>query len=130
MKGIIKKNATTLTQELNWLSKVIDTSIKLFFGEKTEFESIYDVQPPDITHDESFYAEVIKRDQITIPERIVLLLSIAPHVKPEMLDVFLIKNKTLDKYFTEFGSCLSIQSTLIPWNSNKGPFHSLSRRAR
>ncbi|GAA3958620.1 hypothetical protein GCM10022246_10200 [Pedobacter ginsengiterrae] len=103
MKGIIKKNATTLTQELNWLSKVIDTSIKLFFGEKIEFESIYDVQPPDITHDESFYAEVIKRDQITIPERIVLLLSIAPHVKPEMLDVFLIKNKTLDKYFTEFG---------------------------
>ncbi|GGI28719.1 hypothetical protein [Pedobacter mendelii] len=103
MKGIIKKNAHALTRELDWLSKVIDTSIKLYFEQEAPYQSIYDIPPPDITKDESFYAEVIKRDQTSIAERIVLLLSLAPHIRPQMLDVFLIKNKNLDKNFTEFG---------------------------
>lgn len=109
MKGIIKKNAIALTQELDWLSKVIDTSIKLHFGQETDFKSIYDIQPPDVTFDESFYAEIIKRDQTSIAERIVLLLSIAPHVRPEMLDVFLTKNTVLDKNFTEFGGVKDVK---------------------
>ncbi|KQS35276.1 hypothetical protein [Pedobacter sp. Leaf194] len=103
MKGIIKKNAQAITQELDWLAEVIDTSLKLHFGQQTKYKSIYDIQAPDMTLDESFYAEVIKRDQTSIPERIVLLLALAPHVRPEMLDVFLIKNENFDKNFTEFG---------------------------
>lgn len=103
MKGIIKKNGQTLTKELNWLAEVINTSLKLHFGSETTYDSIYDIQPPDVTFDESFYAEIIKRDQTSFQERIVLLLSLAPHIKPEMLDVFLIKNPTYDKYYTEFG---------------------------
>ncbi|MFC3560741.1 hypothetical protein [Pedobacter jamesrossensis] len=110
MKGIIKKNAVALTQELDWLSKIINTSIKLFLGQETEYKSIYDIQPPDVTLDESFYAEIIKRDQTSIAERIVLLLSIAPHIKPEMLDVFLIKNENLNKNFTEFGGVKDVKN--------------------
>jgi len=103
MNGIIKNNAHALTLELNWLSEVIDTSIKLHFGQESKYESIYDIQPPDITQDESFYAEIIKRDQTSIQERIILLLALAPHVRPEMLDIFFLKNPELDKTFTEFG---------------------------
>lgn len=103
MKGIIKKNANALTQELDWLAEVIDTSIKLYFKQETKYESIYDIAPPDMTFDESFYAEIIKRDQTSVPERIVLLLALAPHVKPEMLDVFFLKNDKFEKNFTEFG---------------------------
>ncbi|RZK64374.1 MAG: hypothetical protein EOO95_11195 [Pedobacter sp.] len=110
MKGIIKKNAEALTLELDWLAKVIDISVKKHFGQETEYKSIYDIQPPDVTFDESFYAEVLKRDQTSIPERIVLLLALAPHIKPEMLDVFLIRNEKLDKNFTEFGGVKDIRN--------------------
>jgi len=103
MKGVIKKNAHALTQELNWMSEIIDTSIKLYFGQETKYKSIYDIQPPDISLDESFYAEIIKRDQTSVQERIILLLALVPHVKPEMLDVFFLKNQKLEKNFTEFG---------------------------
>ncbi|WP_316830886.1 hypothetical protein [Pedobacter aquatilis] len=103
MKGIIAKNAHALTQELDWLAEVIDTSIKLYFGQESRYKSIFDIQPPDMTFDESFYAEIIKRDQTSLSERIVLLLALAPHVRPEMLDVFLIRNKELDSNYTIFG---------------------------
>lgn len=103
MNGIIKKNAHALTQELNWLAEVIDTSIKLYFGQETKYKSIYDIQPPDITLDESFYAEIIKRDQTSVQERIILLLALAPHIKPDMLDIFFSKNHTIEKAYTEFG---------------------------
>lgn len=101
--SIIKKNADAITEELNWLARVIDTSIKLFFKQPCEYLSIYEIAPPDISNDDSFYAEVLKRDQVDFSERIVMLLALAPHVKPELLDVFLIKNQPLDRLFTEFG---------------------------
>ncbi|RYG15210.1 MAG: ATP-binding protein, partial [Chitinophagaceae bacterium] len=104
MKVMVKKNAEALEQELNWLQQIIDIRIKSFFNLAHPHASIYDIEPPDISKDESFYAEVLKRDNVSLEERIVLLLSLAPHIRPELFDVFLVKNNAIyDKRYTEFG---------------------------
>ncbi|WP_231464326.1 MULTISPECIES: hypothetical protein [unclassified Pedobacter] len=103
MKLMVKKNAEALEKELNWLQQVIDISIKTFFDLDHNIESIYDIEPPDISDGESFYAEVLKRDNVSVQERIVLLLALAPHIRPEIFDVFLSKNSLYDKNYTEFG---------------------------
>lgn len=37
------------------------------------------------------------------PERIVLMLALMPHVRPQLLDVFFTRNETYDRRFAEFG---------------------------
>ena len=36
-------------------------------------------------------------------ERIVLILAMMPHIRPQVLDTFFIRNKNFDRAFTEFG---------------------------
>ncbi|MGF6930305.1 hypothetical protein QFZ48_005805 [Chitinophaga sp. W2I13] len=36
-------------------------------------------------------------------ERIILLLALIPHIQPQLLDIFFVKNATYDRGFTEFG---------------------------
>ena len=59
--------------------------------------------PPALDTTQSVYGQIVKHYNMTIPERLVLLLALVPHVQPQMLDIFYIKNSTYDRGFTEFG---------------------------
>ncbi|RYD73226.1 MAG: hypothetical protein EOP55_17405, partial [Sphingobacteriales bacterium] len=74
MKGIIKKNAQAITQELDWLAEVIDTSLKLHFGQQTKYKSIYDIQAPDMTLDEAYLD--VTEDKLGIGSAIDIAQSI------------------------------------------------------
>lgn len=96
-------NAETLERELAWLSEVIDTRLKLHFGEECGCEDIYEIIPPDPLHAESTYASLVQHYAMDFNERIALLMGLAPHIRPQMLDVFFVKNANFDRGFTEFG---------------------------
>ena len=99
----LKQNAETLTAELNWLAELIDVSMKLYWNEECAYKSITEVLPPDLSDNDSPYAGILKHYQISFSERVILLLALAPHIQPKILDIFLIKNAAYDKGFTEFG---------------------------
>ena len=99
----LKANAATLYSELQWLGRVIDTRMQLYWNRPGDYKSIFDVQPPDLSNDTSLYAQVIKHYHVNFEERVILLLSLAPHVQPHLLDVFFVKNADYDRGFTEFG---------------------------
>jgi hypothetical protein len=95
-------NAERLTNEMQWLSAVIDTRIKLYWKQETPYTDIAEVPlPPD--NDASMAGQLMRDHQMGIAERVVLLLALAPHILPHLLDVFFIKNATYDRGFTEFG---------------------------
>jgi hypothetical protein len=50
---------------------------------------------------------MVLEHSLTFEERAVLALSLAPHVRPQVLDLFLIRNAALDRGFTEFGGFVS-----------------------
>jgi hypothetical protein len=99
----LKANAATLFTELQWLGRVIDARMQLYWNRPGDHRSIYDVEPPDLSSDTSLYAQVIKHYRVNFEERVILLLSLAPHVQPHLLDVFFVKNADYDRGFTEFG---------------------------
>lgn len=101
--ALIKKNADLLNSELQWLARVIDIRMKLYWSVECEFKDIYDIRPSDLAGDESYYAGIIKQYNLNFDERIIILLSLAPHIQPHLLDVFFIKNSNYDRGFTEFG---------------------------
>lgn len=100
---VYKANAKALTADLQWLGRVIDARMKLYWDNADGIKDVYDVEPPDLSGDHSLYAEVVMHYKMSFAERVILLLSIAPHMLPHLLDVFFVKNANYDRAFTEFG---------------------------
>ena len=99
----IKLNAETLQRELAWFAEVIDVRLKLHFGQESDFTDIYEITPPEPVHDESMYAALTGHYKLSFEERFVLMLALAPHIQPQLLDVFFVKNSDVDRGFSEFG---------------------------
>ena len=99
----MKNNAAVLAEEMQWLGRVIDARMKLYWGQPCSFGDISEVPPPDLAADGSLYAEVVNYYKMNMTERITLLLALAPHIQPHLLDVFFVKNADYDRGFTEFG---------------------------
>ncbi len=96
-------NATTLERELSWFTMVIDVRLKIYFGQECEFEDVMDVTPPPLQEDDSVYASIVNHYRMNFMERVMLVLALAPHIRPQLLDVFFTKNTNYDRGFTEFG---------------------------
>lgn len=99
----LQYNAQTLTAEMNWLRDVIGTRTSKYFGHEGPYKSVYEVPIPDLSKDPSIYAQVVQKAKFGFEERVILALSLAPHVKPEVLDILYLKNPTYDRVYTEFG---------------------------
>ncbi len=99
----IKINVNHLTGELEWFTKVLDERFKQYFNPGKRTRDILKITPPVFKKGSSQYAEFIDYYQLSIPERIVLILSLTPHVQPHLLDVFFTRNQKFNRGFTEFG---------------------------
>ena len=86
-------NAQSLEVEIAWFSKVLETRLHLYFGHETDFQDIHEHIPPDLTQDGSEYATIVKECKMSFDERIVLILALLPHVRPQVLDYFVMQNK-------------------------------------
>jgi hypothetical protein len=100
---IMNANAAALTKEMAWLAEVIYVRMKLFQGQECPYASINEVPAPDLGEDTSLYSKVIHHYRMSLGERIILLLALAPHLQPDLLDVFFTRNADYDRGFTEFG---------------------------
>lgn len=101
MKTKSEQNADIIEQDLQWLHTIIENRIKEYFDrEKFPYE---EPKVPDIDTEGSFYAGFIRKNDLTIDERKIILLALAAEIKPEVLDDFLLNDKNLNKSFTVFG---------------------------
>lgn len=96
-------NTEVLENELDWFYQVLDTRIRLYFGHDCDHTSVLNIPPPDLTDSDTPYAQVVNHYEFSIPERIVFVLSLVPHLKPQVLDVFYTRNASSEREFTEFG---------------------------
>ncbi|MES2004845.1 MAG: ATP-binding protein [Bacteroidota bacterium] len=97
------ENAKTLGTEMQWLATIIDTRFKLYWGQECVHKDIYEIPAPDMSNDTSMYGQIVRHYKMSLSERVILLLSLAPHIQPHLLDVFYVKNANYDRGFTEFG---------------------------
>jgi hypothetical protein len=99
----LEANAQDLDKELQWFEKVLDTRIKLYFNNETEYASVFDITPPNFTGSQSNYAKLITHYPMSFSERIVLVMALIPHVRPYLLDILYAKNQSYNRGYTEFG---------------------------
>ncbi|MCG8474513.1 MAG: ATP-binding protein [Cytophagales bacterium] len=103
----INPNVRSMEAELRWFSAVLDVRMKLYFGEGCEYNDVEEVPAPNLDHDPSIYAQIIRSFRFSRAERLVVILALVPHIMPQMLDVFFTKNKLYDRGYTEFGGAPS-----------------------
>lgn len=95
--------AATFDRELAWLGELIDASLSLYFNRACRVQSVRELAPPALNGDPSSYAHMVCEHGLSSEERTILALALAPHLRPQALDPFLIRNTSLDRGFTEFG---------------------------
>jgi hypothetical protein len=101
--SVLQQNAYDLERELAWFAQVLDLRFKHYFGQQVEHEDVFALSPPDFSQSDSPYARCIAHYQFSFTERLALILSLVPHLRPQLLDIFFTKNKTFDRRFSEFG---------------------------
>ena len=104
----LSHNASDLSKELNWLADVLDCRFNNYFGKENSVGTIHKIKPPSLAKSKSHFAEIVQGLKLGFEERVLLILAIAPVVKPELLDVFFIQNSTFNRGFTEFGGVKGI----------------------
>lgn len=98
-----QNNAADLEHELNWFNDVLETRIALYFKQECSYSSIHELIPPDLTGTKSAYASFVTGHRLDVEERLVLMLALIPHIRPQLLDTFFVNNVNFNRPFTEFG---------------------------
>jgi hypothetical protein len=99
----LEANARTLRAEMEWLKLSLDTRINLYFGQPSPYQSIWDIVPPDLDEYPSVYSKFVRKFNMSLNDRLVVLLSLAPHIAPQLLDCLYVRNEVNGQIFTEFG---------------------------
>ncbi|MEX8518881.1 MAG: ATP-binding protein [Leptothrix sp. (in: b-proteobacteria)] len=98
-------SCSTLASELDWLDRVLQARLNLHFGAADQAGEVSDVrqwQPPRVRADDA-YARLLHGAEWGFDERLLLVLALAPHVRPQLLDTLFLRNRTLERGYTEFG---------------------------
>ena len=99
----IKHNAADIESELNWFKKILKTRSLLNARKEVKYKNVFEVKPPQFNGTKSAFAKFIKKHKLNFEERFLLALAMVPHIKPELLDMFLVKNESTSNVYTEFG---------------------------
>lgn len=115
--GNYSRNADTLSKEMAWFSRMLEKRFRDYFGafsetaERNTGEESISVEtepipvplPPDISGDCSDYAAFVNEHSLSTDERLLLILLLIPHIKPQLLDFFFTSNTIFSRGYTEFG---------------------------
>ncbi len=98
---MLAENARDLEQDLDWFREVLYARLKPYLD--GGHADVLDIAPPDLHGSPSPYAQFVCHYDLASPERLVLLLSLIPHLRPQLLDPLWSQNEATARGFTEFG---------------------------
>ena len=98
---MVAQNAQHLEQELAWLGQLLHARMQQHLGQSAT--PLPEIAPPNLSTAQSHYADFIAHYDFGWMERAALMLAAAPHLKPQLLDVFYNPNPELQQDYTEFG---------------------------
>ena len=98
-------NAATLEKEIAWCCSVMDLRFELTFAAQAQEDTrtIEALLPQNLETDKSEFASIIKTFCMGYYERMVLIMALIPHVRPEAFDLFTLNNAATGKPYTQFG---------------------------
>ncbi|WP_448205620.1 ATP-binding protein [Azospirillum sp. sgz302134] len=96
-------NARFIDRELAWLRTVIEVR---FSGDEAVANGELPDPPALDGGAEGAYADGLRALGLDTAERLVVVLAMTPHLAPDHLDPFLLRNQSTDRRFSEFGGVI------------------------
>lgn len=99
-------NALSLDRELDWLERALQLRLSLAYSDSpvvNGYDSIYELPPPELADAPSIYASFCRHYDFNPVERLLLMLALAPHLRPEVLDPLFRRNESTNRNYTELG---------------------------
>ncbi len=85
-------NSSNLEKEAEWLNLCLWTRLAQLTGnEEWKFKNIEEIPVPELTAEDSAYASFVKENNLNFAERLILILSLIAHIKPQILRPFKIE---------------------------------------
>jgi hypothetical protein len=100
---MIDLNSATIEKEIEWFTQVLETRFNIYFEKETDSDSVLNCVPPKLEDNQSIYASIIKENDLGFYDRIAIILTLIPIMRPQVLDAFFVKNSLYDRAFSEFG---------------------------
>lgn len=94
---------STLHKEIDWLQSVIDQVIRTYLLQEGHEKHWQQIPVPELKDADCPYSNLVDEWDLTPFERLAMALVMAPHLRPEVLDIFFGRNQLYDRGFTEFG---------------------------
>jgi AAA+ superfamily predicted ATPase len=94
--------SATLERELQWLDRVLQARLCLHFGQPCEVSDVRQIAPPALQGDDPC-ATLLREPGWGFDERLLLVLALTPHVRPQLLDTLFVRNGNIDRGYSEFG---------------------------
>ena len=89
-----------MREHIEWFEAVLHVTIGVYFHQQGfENASVGQLRLPS----SKWLEESTKHNDITFEERVIVMLALMPHIKPQALDTFFLQNGALDRQFTQFG---------------------------
>ncbi len=104
-------HAEAVAAEISWLGQCIEIRLKHFFGGEERKAAL---PPPPDAEPESALGQLLAETGMDAAARLVLALSLAPHVDSAVLDPFYVRNSAIDRLFSQFGGLPNASGAFFP----------------
>jgi hypothetical protein len=110
-------DADTLEAELEWLARVTELRLHHYFHEKAPASPPLPgtlAPPPALRPAAGPYAAALQRHGLDATERLLMILALAPQLRPQLLDVLATQNGITQRPYTEFGAHVGAGGAMLP----------------
>ncbi len=97
------RDIAVLNAELDWLWAALSERFQRYFAAEGAAEGVTVLSPPPLDGTDTEYARLVTEWEMGPAERLALVLALAPHLRPQALDGFLMVNKQSERGYSEFG---------------------------
>ena len=113
---LLTTDAAVLEAELEWLAQLIELRLQHYFDAAVSGSPALPdaLPPPTLAANAGSYAAAVLRHRLDPAERLLLILALAPALRPQLLDVLASPNPTTQRPFTEFGSHVGPGGAILP----------------
>lgn len=96
-------NAQTIQLELDWLQQILKLRSAINANPGSGPADLLQIPAPDLSGFDSTYADLVRKYHMGPEERFLLILAAVPHIRPQLLDMFMSRNQLTQQIYTEFG---------------------------